>query len=275
MSTGQKDSSRMEAQQLADPATPPSPHLPDDIHAEILVRLPAKSVLRFRSACMAWRRITTDALFLAAHARRRPPEVLMYRYVDVDPSHCESRPIDYAVDVALDALPVSGEVSGWRPLVSYPKFATTSDSTTNKRWYHSMPQHCLLLDSCNGVLLFKKAVGSSYFLCNPVTRQWAELPEITFTGRDGHRRAARGVTEYAFYFHQRSGEFRLLCCHSSFTVVHGQTTTWYVLSTCAAEPRHVDPHAMNVDNLISLLSTATTSLALHGRVHWPPRLIRH
>nr|CAB3487415.1 unnamed protein product [Digitaria exilis] len=269
---GQKGSTRMEAQQLAVPATSPSPaNLPDDIHAEILVHLPAKSVHRFRSVCKAWRRITTDPRFLAAHPRRRPPEVLMYRYVDS--SHCENRPINYAVDVALDALPVSGEVSGWRPLVSYPKFATTSDSTT-KRWYHSMPQHCLLLDSCNGVLLFKKAVGSSYFLCNPVTRQWAELPEITVTGRDGHRRAARGVTEYAFYFHERSGEFRLLCDHSSFSVVHGQTNTWYVLSTCAAEPRHVDPHATNIDNLISLLSTATTPLALHGRVHWPPRLIR-
>ncbi|KAG2565243.1 hypothetical protein PVAP13_7NG066017 [Panicum virgatum] len=39
---------------------------------EILVRLPAKSVLRCRAVCRGWRRLTTDPAFLVAHHRHQP-----------------------------------------------------------------------------------------------------------------------------------------------------------------------------------------------------------
>ncbi|RLM66448.1 hypothetical protein C2845_PM16G13090 [Panicum miliaceum] len=104
-------------------AAPPSPaaDLPEDVHVEILVRLPAESVLRFRSICKAWRRITSDPRFLAAHARRRPAQVVLYRYLES--TGCKSRPLGYAVDIALDVLPVSGEEEAGRRrrLIGYPR----------------------------------------------------------------------------------------------------------------------------------------------------------
>ncbi|CAN6268281.1 unnamed protein product [Urochloa humidicola] len=227
--------------------------LSEDIHAEILARLPAKSVLRFRSVCRAWRRITTDPHFLAAHARLRPAEVVLYRYLDAAPS--ANRPPGYAVDIALEALPVSGDRARRRRLVRYPKYYVTDP---RQPWRGSMPQHCLMLASCGGVLLFAKGAGS-YLLCNPITRQWAALPKITVS-----------VSEYAFYFHEQSGEHRLLCGRRA----PAGETEWFVLSTGAAEPRSVDidTHAAADDLRVPDLGHAdATPVALHGRLHWPPR----
>ncbi|RLM75548.1 hypothetical protein C2845_PM15G12110 [Panicum miliaceum] len=111
------------------PPPTPAAHLPEDVHAEILVRLPAKSVLRFRSICKAWRCMTSDPRFLAAHARRRPAQVVMYTYLDS--TGCKNRPLGYAVDIALDVLPVSGEEdkAGRRRLIRYPNRAFAGGQT--------------------------------------------------------------------------------------------------------------------------------------------------
>jgi hypothetical protein len=44
----------------------PAPYLPDDLLVEILSRLPAKSLCRFKCASRSWRALTTDP----AHRRR-------------------------------------------------------------------------------------------------------------------------------------------------------------------------------------------------------------
>ncbi|BAS95602.1 Os05g0588600 [Oryza sativa Japonica Group] len=49
----------------------------DDVMSEILLRLPSKSVVRYRAVCRSWRRITSCPYFLAARDAggilRRPP----------------------------------------------------------------------------------------------------------------------------------------------------------------------------------------------------------
>ncbi|CAL5031391.1 unnamed protein product [Urochloa decumbens] len=226
--------------------------LPEDIHAEILARLPAKSVLRFRSVCKAWRRITTDPRFLAAHARLRPAEVVLYMYLDS--ALRENRPPGYAINI-------SGEQAGHQRLVRYPEDVTDPPGP----WSAIMPQHCLLLASCDGVLLFATKDAGSYLLCNPVTRQWTALPKLNAGG-------GAVVSEYAFYFHEASGEHRLLCGHRSPAAGVGRQTAWWVLSTGAAGPRRlVDTHGAAGLGVRGLREDQATPVALHGRLHWPPR----
>ncbi|KAL6657403.1 hypothetical protein ACP70R_005183 [Stipagrostis hirtigluma subsp. patula] len=214
----------------------PAVHLPEEIITNILLRLPAKSVLRSGAVCKAWHRITTDPRFLADHARLRPAEVVLYTYLDVTPFRSR-RP---AIEVALDTLPVSSDEAGRRRLIRYPKTYSY-----------------LMLASCNGVLLFKKG-ELSHLLCNPVTRRWAEFR------RPAQERHTIYVREYAFYFHQPSGEYRLLCCRSSDT-----SDKWYILSTGAAEPRQITAFNVEAAGITELL--LTTPWALHGHLHWPPR----
>ncbi|KAL6657407.1 hypothetical protein ACP70R_005187 [Stipagrostis hirtigluma subsp. patula] len=210
-------------------------HLPEEIITEIL-RLPAKSVLRSGAVCKAWCCITTDARFLADHARRRPAEVVLYTHIDMTPFR-NRRP---TIDVALDTLPVSSDEAGRRRLMRYPK----------------TPAY-LLLASYNGVLLFKDEI--SHLLYNPVTRRWAEFPRLT------QGRRIIPVIEYAFYFHQPSGEYRLLCRQN----IPHTSCKWYILSTGAIEPRHINGAHLKVARITGLL--ATTPWALNGFLHWPPR----
>ncbi|KAK3137844.1 hypothetical protein QOZ80_5AG0361210 [Eleusine coracana subsp. coracana] len=57
-------------------------NLNDDAVTEILLRLPSVSVLRCGAVCKAWRAITSNPFFLAAHSRSRPTEMIMQRYLD-------------------------------------------------------------------------------------------------------------------------------------------------------------------------------------------------
>ncbi|GJN10762.1 hypothetical protein PR202_ga28884 [Eleusine coracana subsp. coracana] len=166
-------------------------YLPDDIVTEILVRLPGESVLRARAVSRSWRRITTDPAFIVAHARRRPLELIRRNRVR------SARPPDRhpdGDDIAVNTIPVSGHDVAGRPrrLMRYP--------CSTKRTPGRSP-HGLAVVSCDGVLLLKIGHGI-YLICNPVTRQWAELPEV---------HSSSFVLEFGFYRHQPSGEHRLLC----------------------------------------------------------------
>ncbi|KAL6657402.1 hypothetical protein ACP70R_005182 [Stipagrostis hirtigluma subsp. patula] len=192
-------------------------HVPDDIVAEILVPLPARSVILCGAVCKAWRRITTDPHFRAR--RRLPASILVYTHQPAAALPGSDLPVaggNGAINVAVDALPVSSDEAGRRRLIRYPRLS------------HADPAHCHLLASCNGVLLFKQGQGS-YLLCNPVTRQWAELPRLPneyCNGRNG---------EYAFYFHRPSGEFRLLCC------LNGLISTWGLVTPGASHSSRPSP----------------------------------
>jgi hypothetical protein len=69
--------------------TPPTPCLPQELIAsEILLRLPVKSLLRFRCVCKAWRdTVSGNASFSEAHTRRlcrqnrRPSTLLIAPYI--------------------------------------------------------------------------------------------------------------------------------------------------------------------------------------------------
>uniref|UniRef100_J3MBN8 F-box domain-containing protein n=1 Tax=Oryza brachyantha TaxID=4533 RepID=J3MBN8_ORYBR len=60
--------------------------IPDDVAEQILLRLPVKSILRFRSVCRSWRAMVADPRFVrpplhppagAAPPRRRPPSMIV------------------------------------------------------------------------------------------------------------------------------------------------------------------------------------------------------
>ncbi|KAJ1270545.1 hypothetical protein BS78_06G060000 [Paspalum vaginatum] len=178
--------------------------------------------------------------------RRRPADVVLYTYMGVgadEPWDNRHRGVD-GTKMALDLIPISShddlddEVVRRRRLIRYP-----------------MRGALILLASCNGVLLFLKSRGC-FLLCNPMTRRWAELPRLH----------SDCYQEYAFYFHEPSGEYRLLCGYR----------LWFVLSTGAAKPRKVAMNtrqrqqaSMTMDGIKTLLTA--TPVALEGRMHWGPR----
>nr|XP_040255172.1 F-box protein At3g07870-like [Aegilops tauschii subsp. strangulata] len=227
--------------------------------ADILARLPTKSVLRFRAACKEWLRIIDSPAFVARHARRRPLEVLLYTRTTV--ASVEQQ--------GLDALDVCAHRPATRrPLASFPG----RDGT----W----KPYCSLLASCDGLLLLREdgAVdvdgAEHYLICNPATRQWSHLPRLT-RGAGGQQDGRATHRESGFYFHEPSGEYRLLC-HITFL---DQAPYYCIFSAGANEPRWLSVQATAIEDTIIAADQATmagnqcfkslmTPALLHGQLHW-------
>jgi hypothetical protein len=56
--------------------------LPPDVLYEILLLLPAKDLCRLRAVCRAWRALTSNPLFAAAHKSRHTSPLLALAYND-------------------------------------------------------------------------------------------------------------------------------------------------------------------------------------------------
>ncbi|CAN6168462.1 unnamed protein product [Urochloa humidicola] len=136
-----------------------APYLPDELIVEILTRLPAKSLCRFKCISRRWRRLISDP----AH-RVRLAQILSgfffnsrnprWRFTGLASCVTPLRGDDGLplVDVALSFLPPTcGEIK--------------------------------ILDSCNGLLLLCSDEPPLYIVCNPATREWVALPQPKYTDR--------------------------------------------------------------------------------------------
>uniref|UniRef100_M8BGF7 Uncharacterized protein n=1 Tax=Aegilops tauschii TaxID=37682 RepID=M8BGF7_AEGTA len=116
--------------------------IPDEIlQQEILPRLPAKSVLRFRAVCRSWRSLASDPAFLLDHHRRQPALPLI-RSCRISGRGLES---------GLNAIHLRSAKLG--PSLQFPFRGSFGVAA-----------------SCDGLF-----VVGSYIICNPATREWAAL----------------------------------------------------------------------------------------------------
>ncbi|RLN35393.1 hypothetical protein C2845_PM03G22610 [Panicum miliaceum] len=86
---------------------PPSPDsratvrpFPLDALYEVLLRVPAKDLCRFRAVCRPWRSLLSDPHFVAAHAARHPGPLIVAGY---DTDRSDAGPL-------LDIMDLSGRV---------------------------------------------------------------------------------------------------------------------------------------------------------------------
>jgi hypothetical protein len=169
----------------------------------------------------------------------------------------------------MDALDVSADSdrpARRRHLARYPANAELLPRHYEER------QYCSLLASCDGLLLLlnggfaDRGVGEHYLLCNPVTRQWSDLPRLRLR-RDVEVEFKQRTS--GFYFHEPSGEYRLLC---HITVRRHARPCYCILSTGADKPRRLSVQATRIDKSMAssdlLFRNLMTPAVLHGHLHW-------
>ena len=146
---------------------------PGEILREVLVRLPARSVLRCRAVCRSRRRLASGPAFLLDHHRRQPDLPLV----------SSSRIVDGA-DVPttrLEAVQLRGAAE-FRPVYLFPELF----------WCGFDP---IVDTSCDGMVIICRKI------CNPATRQsrsFSRNPTFRYTRIIG------------LFHHQPSGEYRVL-----------------------------------------------------------------
>uniref|UniRef100_A0A0D3HAR2 F-box domain-containing protein n=1 Tax=Oryza barthii TaxID=65489 RepID=A0A0D3HAR2_9ORYZ len=119
--------------------------IPEEIQEDILLRLPANSVLRCSAVCRSWRRIASTHAFLLRHHRRQPelPLVTSFR---------NPAPADQCTPNCLDAILLRSAER--RPIFSFPRpFCGRFPITA----------------SCDGLFIVRG------YICNPTTRQCAPI----------------------------------------------------------------------------------------------------
>uniref|UniRef100_A0A0E0MPZ8 F-box domain-containing protein n=1 Tax=Oryza punctata TaxID=4537 RepID=A0A0E0MPZ8_ORYPU len=121
--------------------------LPDDLLADVLCRLPPRSLAALRRVCQAWRAIVDDRSLLAAAALLP----------------CTLRGIFVQIGVPT----LSGFFARPSPAGRRPAIPGALDLD-----YLDTHDECLLtiIDHCNGLLLLH------HHVVNPATRQWTRLP---------------------------------------------------------------------------------------------------
>ncbi|TKW38513.1 hypothetical protein SEVIR_1G120000v4 [Setaria viridis] len=217
------------------------PVLPDELVVwEILVRLPAKALLRCRAVCGSWRRLTSDADFLLAHHRRQTslPLVFFRGQISV-----------HVVGDALDAFDLRGD-----------------PATAERRPILRLPLHDFLFRqykvyaSCDGLLLFSLC-NRSFYICNPATRQRNALPSLIGTNVAG------------LYQHSPSGEYRILHRRRRYPELN---SAYYILTVGPyAKPRCIGLPAATVSASIKqyiaaglLFVCGHPPVLLHSCLHW-------
>jgi hypothetical protein len=176
----------------------PAPYLPDDLLVEILSRLPAKSLCRFKCASRSWRALTTDP----AH-RRRFAQTLSGIFFS---RHLDGGTPATRLGWGFTALPSTPppHACAWWGNGDSPVGVASSGLPC------FLPSDCAgveLLDSCNGLLLLRcspprAAAGARwppppspppqqppdfYVVCNPAAAgEWVALPQPSLEpGYDG------------------------------------------------------------------------------------------
>uniref|UniRef100_A0A0A9H2D6 F-box domain-containing protein n=1 Tax=Arundo donax TaxID=35708 RepID=A0A0A9H2D6_ARUDO len=163
--------------------------IPDAALYQVLLRMPAAMVARFRAACRRWRDLTSTEAFRRdhhLHRSARPTSLFFYRL-----DHQAVPLDDGVVRVHLRAVDVHRRES-------FPVF----------RFAHHDPALPIvdprvfrIEGSCDGILLLSN--DARLYACNPCTRRWARLPPLHRLGDivGFYARDLCGGREYRVLYH--------------------------------------------------------------------------
>ncbi|XBI13436.1 hypothetical protein VPH35_140168 [Triticum aestivum] len=200
-------------------------HLPEDIIDRILIRLPPRDVGRCRAVCALWRSVTSTPEFMLEHHRRQP------------------------------SLPI---VDGDRRSASLVVVRDAGARTTSQQLWPFLPgfehptDEVCLRCTCDGFTIIARR--GQFYICNPVTRKQALLPQ------PGSGLGVR-TTVIALYTHHPTGEYRVLWVSRSQDM---SEFSLYVLTVGSDKPRHVQVRTPTV------LSVSMKWMLVGALIHYPP-----
>ncbi|XP_074375852.1 F-box protein At3g07870-like [Apium graveolens] len=180
--------------------------LPEEIVADILSRLPIKTILHCKCLCKRWCNLLLQSYFVNLHLSRSPPallirpEEMIFQVVELF-EKSDHRDIYRHPQIRLDLRRLGLENNAYR-----------------------------LNGSVNGLICLSKWCDSSAtFICNPVTQECIELPVHK------NKSESYAFETHGFGFVEASNEYKVVCfLQDDFPMLGGEVYTWckvYTLGT--------------------------------------------
>ncbi|VAI20427.1 unnamed protein product [Triticum turgidum subsp. durum] len=167
------------------PTISSSGDLPADALYEVLLRIPAKDLCRLRAVCPAWRALTSDPLFVAAHKSRHrtAPPLLAMGYRD-----------DSGVSgVAISDL--SGNVVKRIPGTEYELVLVNESGDAIGRFTGKNDKIGVVCTRLDLVCFNRNALSGSFWVLNPATGATIDLP-MGFSEEIAHELEVKGIKEW-------------------------------------------------------------------------------
>ncbi|CAN6350336.1 unnamed protein product [Urochloa humidicola] len=133
--------------------------LPDEMVTEVLLRLPVKSVLRFRAVSRAWAALLSSEDFCGLH---KPPPPLLPKLLFVSPA------ANFASTAVYSCSPSSSRGDHEHGHGHGELLLTLPDARGNSVDVAPAP--------CRGLTLLHDALAPAYYVCNAATRAVTRLP---------------------------------------------------------------------------------------------------
>ncbi|XP_057427267.1 F-box/kelch-repeat protein At3g06240-like [Lotus japonicus] len=140
-----------------------SKHLPQDLITRILLRLPVKSLLRFKCVCKFWRSLISEPDFARSHFELATPRLVFNAGLGV-------RTMDF--EGSLHSNPISEPIKvDFLPTPSHTPILGPNDFLSARPRFQ-------IVGSCRGFLLLNS--NESLYLWNPSTRVHKPIPSSPF-----------------------------------------------------------------------------------------------
>ncbi|KAL6652947.1 hypothetical protein ACP70R_011872 [Stipagrostis hirtigluma subsp. patula] len=175
----------------AERATTPLVSLPDDLVEEVLLRLPARSLARFRRACLSWNAVISSPGFQDRHHALAAAK---FAFVPLAPRH---------------TFAVSCMVPGAFPR---PSRSVAFDCVGCPVIIGSRP--------CRGIVLLRRPCAGAYSVCNPTTGEVLHLPPPRKKKKSGVDDLVPGIG-----FDSATGEYKVVEVSANMGSLHGRVLT--------------------------------------------------
>ncbi|XP_026443429.1 F-box/kelch-repeat protein At3g06240-like [Papaver somniferum] len=218
--------------------------IPEDMQEEILLRLPVKSILCFKSVCKSWYALLSSRKFIEDHLNIATKNHLRNRkiMIGVYDTDFKADNIFYSIDYASLLSPTSSRCDG-AVLMDYPNDynAITDDNI------HS------IIGSCNGLILLWAEPSETLYLWNPSTREYREII--------GAPTAVKNLS-YGFGYDAKTDNYKLVCIATGFSNDIG------VLDDFSEVYLYIAGSWSRGQNIPYSCSDGTEAVLLNGVLHW-------
>ncbi|CAI9094623.1 OLC1v1030389C1 [Oldenlandia corymbosa var. corymbosa] len=223
--------------------------LPEEILKEIMVRLPMKSILRFKVVCKAWHALIKSPYFSDQHLNHQ------HQYLDNKNNHNMIYITEYGClrEDGKENLASNHDVL----IIRQGSKKSNVLCTCRRLTYYDKKSRQLCGGSCNGILCFFDRDGLIW-LCNPITHEYFEIPITNNTRIEGE--GVNRTVELGFGFDSITKDYKVIRILRSGTGI-------YKLSTnCWSRVEHKNGD-IDFEHVRSINGVGS-GVFFHGFLHW-------